>query len=123
MSFTGLNTNFALSDTGAFVLSSGQEKAYNRLWLLACFDRLRIYTPDYNPGFHTLIQKNASFLFQFRQLILGRFQRLISKYVEEIDVIGLDIVHSYRNRLQYGIYTAYKYVDSSNPTADVIFLG
>ena len=120
---TGLNTNFSLSATGGFVLSSGQDKAYNRLWMLSNFDKLRVYLPDYNPGFASLIQKPASFLFQFRQIILGRFQRLIQKYCSEIDVLGLDIVFSYKNRNEYGIYTSYKYTNSVTSTANVIFLG
>lgn len=119
----GLNTNFGLTSTGAFSLSSGKDKAINRLTMLVYFTKLRVYTPDYNPGFETLIQKPSSYLFQFRQVILGRLLKLITKYVAEINVTGMDIVYNHRNRLQYGIYTEYKYADSSTPSSSVIFLG
>lgn len=118
---TGLNTNFTLQG-GKFQLSDKLERASDRVWMLANFDGLRIYTPDYNPGFTALQQKNASYLLQYKVLILQTLANLLNKYVEEVTIQGLDIIYSVKNRKEYGIFIAYTYL-STEKASTVIFLG
>ena len=118
---TGLNTNFTLQN-GAFFLSDNIDRASDRVWMLTNFDYFRVYMPDYNPGFTALQQKNASYLIQFKTLILQNLNNLLTKYVDEIEVKGLDIIYSVKNRMEYGILISYTYLNTDKAST-VIFLG
>ena len=121
MATAGLNTNFSLSN-GAVTLTSGPDRAADRVWMLANFDGFRIYATDYNPGFVRLQQKNASYLIQYRTLILQTLSNLLAKYVTEITVTSLDIIYTVKNRREYGILIAYTYLAESTGIS-VVFLG
>lgn len=117
----GVPTNFKLT-AGKLELSQGADKAFDRLWFLANFDRLRIYTPDFNPGFSVLIQKSSSYLVQYRTLILGNFYKLAVKYVPELEIESADIV-AFRDRKQYGIVVQSKFEPAEDERLTVLFLG
>lgn len=118
---TGLSHNFNLVD-GKFSFTKDAEKAKDNLWFLMNFDFYRIYTPEYDTDFHTLVQKPTTYFVQFRTAILGRIKKLIEEFNPEIDIVSLDIVYSFDARKEFAVYIEHSY-QKTNDSVTAIFVG
>lgn len=92
------------------------------MWMLVNFDKLRVYTPDYEMGLMALQQKSASYLVQFRQIILNRVESLIQDYCPEITLEGINIFSSVRRRKEYAIVVQWRYQNSETSSVTAIFI-
>lgn len=107
----GLSHRFHLKQ-GKFVMSTGPEKVKDNLYFLMIFDRVsRIYRDDFAPKVLWLVQKPTSFVNNYKVLLLGRFRKVILKYVLEITVNSIDLVNERANGdpKSYSIYINYSY--------------
>lgn len=87
----GISYRFYLKE-GKFSWVEGSERVSDQLSFFTLFDTVkRIYYADYTPGLLTLVQKGTSYLYQYKQLILGRLEAAINKYVPLIQVKNKDL--------------------------------
>lgn len=105
----GLPAAFAL-ENGKFQMLGGEQKVRdNLLFTLSFIGWHRIYLTDFVPDILFLLQKPVSFIQSLKVIILGRFQKSLSKYLPYIQVNGINVIYDYKNRKEYGIGITYTY--------------
>lgn len=119
---TGLSTRFNIVN-GKFQLTSGANKAADRVWFLMQFDRLRVLIPDFEPGLMSLVQKPASFMLQYKTLILSGITKRAALYVPEVIIEGAELTVSASDRKTYDLIILHKHVPTGSRGITVTFVG
>lgn len=118
----GLQSNFEL-EKGAFKLTVGVEKARDAIRFLTEFDKQRVYLPDFASNFVTLLQKPASYVQANSTILLGTYSKTVEKYVDSVNITGLDIGYLQGNRRVFLLQVEYVVeVEDMTKVKDVIFV-
>lgn len=108
---------------GAFLLTDGVEKSRDNIWFYCVYDKFRIYLSEYGADFYSLVQKPVSTLIVNKNIILGRLQKGIQKYVPDVTVKNIDIGYSRKDRLTYSMVVEYDSIQEDKTTIkDVTFV-
>lgn len=78
-------------DSGKFSFISGVDKYRDAIWFYCIFDKVRAYNQDFGANLVSLTQQPVSTLLLNKNLIFGKIQKGIYRFVPGVYVEDLDI--------------------------------
>lgn len=109
--------------SGRFILTEGIEKARDNIWFYCIFDKFRVYSSDFGANFISLVQKPIAYLIMNKTIILGSLKKGIQKYVPNVNVRGIDIGYTSKDRRTYSMKIEYDSVqENKTKIHDVTFI-
>lgn len=78
-------------ESGKFIMISGIDKYRDAIWFYCIFDKVRAYTQDFGANLVSMTQQPVSTLLLNKNLLFGKIQRGIYRFIPGVSIDDLDI--------------------------------